>query len=245
MKKPAYKRILLKLSGETLKGAAPFGVDPDTTVAVAKKIGEITAAGVQVALVIGAGNLFRGLPASKKGMTRATADKMGMLATVMNALAMGDCLESVGVPAVVQCAIPMPGVAEVFERKSALAHLEAGKVVILAGGTGHPFFTTDTTAALRACEIEACAVLKATKVNGIYTADPMKDAAAKRYRTLSYADALAQRLEVMDATAFSLCRENNIPILVFNFFKDGDMLKVVMGDSSVATVVGSGATVLD
>lgn len=242
---PGYRRILLKLSGETLKGDAASGVDPAAVLAVARQVQELVDAGVQVALVIGGGNIFRGLPASRQGgISRATADQMGMLATVMNALAMQDGLESCGVRARVQSALPMPGVAEMFDRKRALRYLEKGIVVLFAGGTGHPFFTTDTTAALRACEIGAEAILKATKVDGVYTADPKKSAKARRYRQLSYGDALDQRLEVMDAAAFALCRENRIPIVVFNYF-DGDSLRrVAMGDTARATVVGELSSVL-
>ncbi|MFA4943509.1 MAG: UMP kinase [Lentisphaeria bacterium] len=240
----SYKRILLKLTGETLKGGAESGIVPEAVAAVAEQIREVVQSGLQVALVVGAGNLFRGLPASKKGagLARATADAIGMLATVMNALALRDALEAAGTPAEVLSAIPIPGVAAGFDRRRALALLEAGSVVLLAGGTGHPFFTTDTTAALRACELGADAVFKATKVAGVYTADPTKDPAARRFRHLAYDDALARRLEVMDAAAFSLCRDNGIEIVVFNFFVPGNLRRVAAGDTSVATVVGSAAS---
>ncbi len=238
-----YKRILLKLSGETLKTDAQ-GLDPETVLGVARQICKDTA-GAQVALVIGAGNLFRGLSASRLGMTRAGADNIGMLATVMNALAMAEALEAVGQPARVQSAIPILGVADPFDRRRAIAHLEAGRTVIFAGGTGHPFFTTDTTAALRACEIGADAIFKATKVDGIFTADPKKQPDARRYRRLAYADALAQRLGVMDATAFSLCQENNIPIVVFNFFRRNGLSCALAGNLDAATAVGHDPTELE
>ena len=239
-----YQRILLKLSGETLKSTAQ-GLDPDTVLTVARQIRAETAGGAQLALVIGAGNLFRGLAASNHGLTRANADTIGMLATVMNALAMADALEAAGQPARVQSAIPVPGAADPFDRRRAIAHLAAGRVVIFAGGTGHPFFTTDTTAALRGCEIGAEAIFKATKVDGIFTADPKKHPEAKRYRRLTYADALAQRLEVMDATAFSLCRDNHLPTLVFNFFRPDGLRRALAGDLTFATAVGDGPTELD
>ena len=241
---PVYRRILLKLSGEVLKGDAA-GVDPAAVLTAARQVADLAATGVQVALVIGGGNFFRGLPASRQGgISRATADQMGMLATVMNGLAMRDGLEACGVRARVQSAIPMAGVAEPFDRQRAIRCLEKGMIVLFAGGTGHAFFTTDTTAALRACEIEAEAILKATKVDGVYTADPKRDPAARRYRQLSYRDALEQRLEVMDATAFSLCRENRIPIVVFNYFGSGNLCRVAAGDTAAATVVGDLPTLL-
>lgn len=240
-----YKRILLKLSGETLKGTAESGIVPEAVAGVAEQIRDVVKSGVQTALVIGGGNLFRGLPASRKGgIERSTADSIGMLATVMNALAMRDGLEAAGVPAEVLCAIPLAGVAEGFDRRLAIRLMEAGKVVLLAGGTGHPYFTTDTTAALRACEIGAEVVLKATKVDGVYTADPKKHKDARRYRQISYDDALAQRLEIMDAAAFTLCRDNGIQIAVFNFFQAGSLLRVAAGDTAAASIVGNLATVL-
>lgn len=237
--KLAYRRLLLKLSGETLKGKAPDGVDPEAAHQVARQIQAVVDLGVQTALVIGGGNIFRGLPASRRGgLDRATADTMGMLATVMNAVAMEAALEANGQPARVMTAIPMPGIGEAFDRRRALRHLQQGRVVLFAGGTGHPFFTTDTTAALRACEIGADAIFKATKVNGIFTADPVTHPDAKRYANLSTADAVRLRLGVMDATAFSLCMENDMPIVVFNFFKAGSLLRVVRGDLRAATTVG-------
>jgi len=240
-----YKRILLKLSGEVLKGSAPLGVDPEAVLSVAGQIRKLVRAGVETAVVIGAGNLFRGLPASRRGMTRATADYMGMLATIMNSLALQDGLEACGVPTRIQSALPQAGVTEAFDRRLALEHLAAGQVVIFSGGTGHPFFTTDTTAALRACEIAAEAIFKATKVNGVFTADPVKHPDARRYCEISYGDALEQQLEIMDATAFSLCRENRIPIVVFNFFEKGSLGRVIRGDLAAATLVHGGATRLE
>ncbi len=233
-----YNRILLKLSGETLAGK-DGSIDPKSVATAAAQIGAVVKSGVQVALVIGGGNIFRGLPASRKGgIQRATADAIGMLATIMNALAMRDGLEAAGVPAEVLAAIPLAGVAEGFDRRTAIRHLEAGRVVLLAGGTGHPYFTTDTTAALRACEIGADAVLKATKVDGVYTADPKKDKSARRYRQLSYDDALGGRLEVMDAAAFSLCRDNSVRIIVFDFFQKDALKKAACGDLAIGTVIG-------
>ena len=241
----AYKRILLKLSGETLKGKAAFGIDPEATLEAARQVKALVETGVQTAVVLGAGNLFRGLPASTRGMGRVTADTMGMLATVMNALALEDALRSLGCAAKVLSAIPVPGTVDLFSASRAGALLAAGTVVIFAGGTGHPFFTTDTTAALRACEIGADAIIKATKVDGVYTADPVKDPTARRYRRLAYVDALAQRLGVMDAAAFSLCMENRIPILVFNFFQAGSLRRAMAGDTAVCTLVSDQPTELD
>jgi uridylate kinase len=200
---------------------------------------------VQTAVVLGAGNLFRGLPASNRGMGRVTADTMGMLATVMNALALEDALRAQGLAAKVLSAIPVPGTVDPFSVSCANELLAAGAVVLFAGGTGHPFFTTDTTAALRACEIGADAIIKATKVDGVYTADPVKHPAAQRYRRLAYTDALAQRLEVMDAAAFSLCMENRIPILVFNFFQAGNLQRAMVGDTTVCTLVCDQPSELD
>jgi uridylate kinase len=240
-----FSRILLKLSGEALKGAELSGIDPDSVAVLATKVREIVELGKEVALVIGAGNLFRGLPASRHGIDRATADNIGMLATVMNALAMADALDAAGVPAVIQSAFPMPGIADPFDRKRAVRALAERRVVLFAAGTGHPYFTTDTTAALRACEIRADAILKATKVDGIYSADPRVDASASRYRRLSYTEALVRRLQVMDATAFSLCMENRIPIVVFNFARPEALRRVVSGDTTLATVVWDWETVVD
>lgn len=240
-----FERVLLKLSGEALKGTQQHGIDPDGVARVAGAIKEVVELGTQVALVIGAGNIFRGRPASRRGMTRATADQMGMMATVINSLAMLDFLQAAGVEAYVQTAMPIPGVADGFDRRRALAHLARGRVVIFAAGTGHPFFTTDTTAALRACEIDANVILKGTKVDGVYSDDPQRCPTAVRYSRLNFSDALVQGLAVMDATAFSLCMQNSIPIVVFNFFTEGALRRVVRGDTHMATVVSEADTVVD
>ena len=233
---PSYRRVLLKLSGEALMGDAPFGIDPAVTTQVAKEIAEVRADGVEVSIVIGGGNLFRGLAASAKGMDRATADYMGMLATVINALALQDACEHVGVPTRVLTAIEMRQVAEPFIRRRAVRHLEKGRVVVFAAGTGNPYFTTDTAAALRAMEMRADVILKGTKVDGIYTADPMVDETATKYDTISYLQVLERRLKVMDATAISLCMDNKLPIVVFNLRKAGNLRRVIMGEP-VGTVV--------
>lgn len=235
--KPVFKRVLLKLSGEMLKGPSGYGIDPEATLVAARRIQEAVKRGVQVAIIIGAGNLFRGLAGSRQGMDRSTADNMGMLATAMNALAMRDALESIGVAAEIQSAFAISGILKPFDQREAVRLLEQGKVVLFAAGTGHPYFTTDTTAALRACEIHADAVFKGTKVNGIYTADPMKDPNAKRYEKITFADALAQRLNVMDSTAFSLCQDNNLKIIVFKFGEEGVLGNIMDGDLSAATLV--------
>ena len=216
MPEPAYRRVLLKLSGEALMGEQPFGIDPGVTTQIAKAVAEIQELGVQTAVVIGGGNLFRGLAASAKGMDRATADYMGMLATVINALALQDALEHQGVLTRVASAIEMRAVAEPFIRRRAVRHLEKGRVVVFAAGTGNPYFTTDTAAALRAMEIKADVILKGTKVDGIYTADPMLDTTATKYDDISYLTVLERQLKVMDATAISLCMDNKLPIVVFN-----------------------------
>jgi uridylate kinase len=242
MQNIAYQRIILKLSGEALKGNANYGVDSQATAALAAQIGEIAAMGVELALVIGAGNIFRGLAGSKQGMSRVTGDRMGMMATIINALAMQDALEQAGVPVQVQTAFPIPGVGEPFDQRRALKHLAAGTVVIFAGGTGHPFFTTDTTAALRACEINAAAIFKATKVDGVYSADPKTNPEATRYSKLAYTDALNQRLQIMDASAFSLCMDNDIPIVVFNFSQTDALKRVIAGNHQIATVVSHETT---
>ncbi|MCM8532926.1 MAG: UMP kinase [Lentisphaeraceae bacterium] len=233
---PVYKRILLKLSGEALKGD-DNSISPEIVHQMAENIKHITDKGIEVALVIGGGNIFRGLSASRKGMDRTTADYMGMMATCINALALQDGLESIGIPTRVQSAITMQQVAEPYIRRKAVRHLEKGRVVIFAAGTGSPYFSTDTTAALRANEIDADVVLKATKVDGIYDKDPMKFDDAVKFETISYIDALQKQLEVMDSTAFSLCMDNNIPIIVFNFFEEGALEKVINGDASAATIV--------
>jgi uridylate kinase len=236
MATPVYQRVLLKLSGEALMGEQAFGIDPDVTTLIAKEIAEVQQLGVQTAVVIGGGNLFRGLAASAKGMDRATADYMGMLATVINALALQDALEHQGVVTRVASAIEMREVAEPFIRRRAVRHLEKGRVVVFAAGTGNPYFTTDTAAALRAMEIKADVILKGTKVDGIYTADPMIDKTATKYDEISYLKVLEQRLKVMDATAISLCMDNKLPILVFNLRTPGNVRRVILGDPVGTTV---------
>ena len=236
MPEPAYRRVLLKLSGEALMGEQAFGIDPAVTTQIAKDIAEIQGLGVQTAVVIGGGNLFRGLAASAKGMDRATADYMGMLATVINALALQDALENQGVLTRVASAIEMRAVAEPFIRRRAVRHLEKGRVVVFAAGTGNPYFTTDTAAALRAMEMRADVILKGTKVDGIYTADPMLDATATKYDDISYLNVLERRLKVMDATAISLCMDNKLPIVVFNLRTPGNVRRVIMGEPVGTTV---------
>ncbi len=234
--KPAYSRVLLKLSGEALMGDEAFGIDPATTTQIAREIGEIQQLGVEIAVVIGGGNLFRGLAASARGMDRATADYMGMLATVINALALQDALEQLDITTRVATAIEMRAVAEPFIRRRAMRHLEKGRVVVFAAGTGNPYFTTDTAAALRAMEMRAEVILKGTKVDGIYTADPMLDKTAERYESISYLKVLERSLEVMDATAISLCMDNKLPIVVFNLRTPGNLRRVIMGDAVGTTV---------
>jgi uridylate kinase len=233
---PVYKRILLKLSGEALMGDQSFGVDPLVATRIAADVGEVQALGVQTAIVIGGGNIFRGLAASAKGMERSTADYMGMLATVMNSLALQDALEKAGVPTRVQSAIEMRAVAEPFIPRRAVRHLEKGRVVIFAAGTGNPYFTTDTAAALRANEMRADVILKGTKVDGIYSADPMLDKTATRYETISYLDVLKKGLKVMDSTAISLCMDNKLPIVVFNLRQAGNIRRVITGEPVGTTV---------
>ena len=233
---PIYKRALLKLSGEALMGEQQFGVDPVVATPIARDVGEIQGLGVETAIVIGGGNIFRGLAASTRGMDRATADYMGMLATVINALALQDALEQQGVTTRVVTAIEMRAVAEPFIRRRAIRHLEKGRVVIFAAGTGNPYFTTDTAAALRAMEIKADVILKGTKVDGIYTADPMIDTAATKYDTISYLQVLERQLKVMDTTAISLCMDNKLPIVVFNLRQPGNIRKVVLGEAIGTTV---------
>ena len=235
---PVYRRILLKLSGEALAGRQGYGIDPDVINGIANEIREVVALGVQVALVIGGGNIFRGLAASSAGMDRASADYMGMLATVMNSVAMQDALEKQGVVTRVQSAIEMQAVAEPYIRRRAVRHLEKGRVVIFGAGTGNPFFTTDTAASLRAAEIGAEVILKATKVDGIYSADPAKDPSAVRYETLTYLEVIKRGLQVMDTTATSLCMDNNLPIIVFDLTRPGNIRKVVCGESIGTLVKG-------
>jgi uridylate kinase len=226
----------LKLSGEALMGDQPYGIDPAVATRIAQDVAEIQALGVQTGIVIGGGNIFRGLAASARGMDRSTGDYMGMLATVINALAMQDALEHNGVPTRVLTAIEMRAVAEPFIRRRAIRHLEKGRVVVFAAGTGNPYFTTDTAAALRAMEMKAEVILKATKVDGIYTADPVKHPDATRFERISYLQVLQERLQVMDATAISLCMDNKLPILVFNLKTPGNIKKVVLGET-VGTIV--------
>jgi uridylate kinase len=229
---PKYKRILLKLSGEALAGQGNIGIDPDNADAIAKQVSEVVAMGVQLAIVIGAGNLWRGRTGIDRGMDRATADYMGMLGTVMNALALMDAIERSGVDVRVQSAIEMRAVAEPYIRRRAMRHLDVGRVVIFGAGTGNPYFSTDTTAALRAMEIDADVVIKATKVDGIYDSDPKKNPNAKRFEHLSYIDALNMRLAFMDSTAISLCMENDLPIIVLDFWQEGALKKALFGERS-------------
>ena len=233
---PKYSRILLKLSGEALGGESGVGICPEAVQDMAGQIREVRDLGVQVVVVVGGGNIFRGLTGSERGIERATGDYMGMLATVINALALQDALEKIGVPTRVQSAITMAQVAEAFIRRRAVRHLEKGRVVIFGGGTGNPFFSTDTAAALRANEIGAEVILKATKVDGVYDSDPKQNANAKRFARVSYLDALKKRLKVMDSTAFSLCMDNKMPIIVFDFFKPHNLRRVVLGET-VGTLV--------
>ena len=233
---PRYGRVLLKLSGEALMGEQQFGIDPAVTTRIAKDIAEIQGLGIQTAIVIGGGNLFRGLAASAKGMDRATADYMGMLATVINALALQDALERQGVHTRTVTAIEMRAVAEPFIRRRAVRHMEKGRVVVFAAGTGNPYFTTDTAAALRAMEMKADVILKGTKVDGIYTADPMIHADATKYDNISYLKVLAEGLKVMDATAISLCMDNKLPIVVFNLRTPGNLRRVIAGEPVGTTV---------
>ncbi len=236
MGKPYYKRVLLKLSGEALAGDQGYGIDPQTITAIAAEIKEVIATGAQLALVIGGGNIFRGLAASSKGMDRASADYMGMLATMINSLAMQDALEKIGVDTRVQSAIAMQEVAEPYIRRRAMRHLEKGRIVIFGAGTGNPYFTTDTAASLRAMEIGADVILKGTKVDGVYSADPKKDPTAQKYPQLTYLEVLKKGLQVMDATATSLCMDNNLPIIVFDITEYGNIKKVVCGEE-IGTVV--------
>jgi len=233
---PRYRRILLKVSGEALMGSGSFGVDIDVIDRIARDVKEAHSAGTQICMVVGGGNIFRGLAGSAKGIDRSTADYMGMLATVMNALALQAGLERVGLASRVQSAIAMNNVCEPYIRRRAIRHMEKGRVVIFGAGTGNPFFTTDTAAALRAAEMACDALLKATQVDGVYSADPKKDPAAVRYDSLSYHDVLAKNLQVMDAAAISLSRENRIPILVFSLGDPGGLAKVLRGEGR-ATII--------
>jgi len=235
---PRFKRILLKLSGEALAGEQGYGIDPVVIQDIAEEIRDVVHLGVQVALVIGGGNIFRGLAASSRGMDRASADYMGMLATVMNSLAMQDALEKLGVLTRVQSAIEMQEIAEPYIRRRAMRHLEKGRVVIFGAGTGNPYFTTDTAASLRAMEISAEVILKATRVDGVYDTDPMKNPDAVKFDSLTYLDVLEKGLQVMDATATSLCMDNQLPIVVFDLTEKGNIRRVVLGENIGTTVKG-------
>jgi uridylate kinase len=232
-----YRRVLLKISGEALMGEQNYGIDIDVARSVAEELKAVYQLGVQVAVVVGGGNIFRGVSKSAGNMDRSSADYIGMLATVMNAVVMQDALEKVQVDTRVMSAIEIPQLAEPFIRRRAVRHLEKGRVVIFAAGTGNPYFTTDSAAALRALEIKADIILKATKVDGVYTADPMKDAAAKRFNEITYRQVLEKELKVMDASAISLCMDNNLPIIVFNMREPGNIRRVVAGESGVGTKV--------
>ena len=236
--KPKYRRILLKLSGEALGDAQSNGINADRVADMAQQISEVRKLGIEVVIVIGGGNIFRGVAGSEKGIERATADYMGMLATVINALALQDALDRQGVATRVQSAITMTQIAEPFIRRRAVRHLEKGRVVIFAAGTGNPYFSTDTAAALRANEIGAEVILKATKVDGIYDSDPKKNPKAKRYSQISYLEALQKQLKVMDSTAFSLCMDNKMPIIVFDLFKPHNLRRVVLGEEVGTLVTG-------
>jgi uridylate kinase len=236
MPDPAYRRVLLKLSGEALMGTRSYGIDPVVADQIAGEVAEVSRLGIELAVVIGGGNIFRGLAASAKGMDRATADNMGMLATVMNSLALSDAIERHGSDTRVLTAIEMRTVAEPFIRRRAMRHLKKGRVVLFAAGTGNPYFTTDTAAALRAMEIRADVIMKATKVDGIFTADPVTDPTATRLDRLTHLEVLERQLRVMDATAISLCMDNKLPILVFNLLKPGNVRRAVMGEQ-VGSVV--------
>lgn len=238
MKKTPYKRILLKISGEVLTGEGGFGIDPSVIQQIAGEIKEVKTLGVEIAIVIGGGNIFRGVAASSMGMDRVSADHMGMLATILNGIALQDALEKMDVQTRLQTAIEMRELAEPFIRRRAIRHLEKGRVVIFAGGTGNPYFTTDTTASLRAMEIGAEAILKATKVDGVYDADPMVNPRARKYDELTYLDVLKKQLKVMDATAISLCMDHQIPIIVFNLKKKGNIRRVILGEKVGTKVRG-------
>ncbi|PKN70628.1 MAG: UMP kinase [Deltaproteobacteria bacterium HGW-Deltaproteobacteria-12] len=236
-KKAAYKRILLKLSGEALLGKQSSGVDPEVANFIAREIESVADLKVQICIVVGGGNIFRGLEASSQGMDRTSADYMGMLATVINSLALQSALEMRGLPTRVQSSIEMREIAEPFIQRRAIRHLDKGRIVIFAGGTGNPYFTTDTAASLRAMEINADVIMKATKVDGVYDSDPVKNKNAVMYKNISYIDVLTHNLKVMDATAISLCRDNNMPIIVFNMQKKGNIRRAICGEK-IGTYVG-------
>jgi uridylate kinase len=237
-----YQRVLLKLSGEALMGSLPYGIDPAVVQQVADEIADVARSGIQIAVVVGGGNIFRGVKGASAGMDRATADYIGMIATVMNAMTLQDCLERTGIPTRVQSAIPMQQVAEPYIRRKAIRHLEKGRVVIFGAGSGNPFFTTDTAAALRAAEIDAEVIMKATKVDGIYDCDPKLNPDAKRFKTLTYHHVLTHDLGVMDSTAIALCKDNNLPILVFNLSVPNNIRRALMGES-IGTLVGGSCEV--
>jgi uridylate kinase len=237
-----YKRILLKISGEAMMGDMAYGVDPSTVDFIAREIKVAVTIGVELAIVIGGGNIFRGVEASLKGIERTSADYMGMLATVINALALQNYLEKYNIPTRVQSAIEMKELAESYIRRKAMRHLEKGRIVIFAAGTGNPYFTTDTAASLRAMEIGADVILKATKVDGIYSSDPMKDPSAKKYHTVTYIDVLKKGLSIMDSTAISLCMDNNLPIVVFNLRDKGNIRKIIEGKKIGTLVRGNDGT---
>jgi uridylate kinase len=237
-----YQRVLLKLSGEALMGDLSYGIDPTIVQDIAQEVADVVASGVQVAIVVGGGNIFRGVKGAAAGMDRATADYIGMIATVMNAMTLQDSLEQIGVPTRVQTAIAMQEVAEPYIRRRAMRHLEKRRVVIFGAGSGNPFFTTDTTAALRAAEIGADVLFKATKVDGIYDSDPHKNPQARRYNTLTYSHILTQDLRVMDTTAISLCKDNHIPLIVFDLSVKGNIRRAVMGEQ-IGTLVGGSCEV--
>ncbi len=238
MRRTPYRRILLKISGEVLTGEGEFGIDPSVIQQIAGEIREVRSLGIEIAVVIGGGNIFRGVAASSKGMDRVSADHMGMLATIINGIALQDALEKKGIQTRLQTAIEMRQLAEPFIRRRAMRHLEKGRVVIFAGGTGNPFFTTDTTASLRAMEIGADVILKATKVDGVYDTDPMVNRRARKYDELTYLDVLKKQLKVMDTTAISLCMDHQIPIIVFNLKKKGNIRRVVLGEKVGTKVRG-------
>ncbi|HUI57728.1 MAG TPA: UMP kinase [Bryobacteraceae bacterium] len=233
---PGYKRILLKLSGEVLAGGAAFGIDAERVKALAREVADVAAAGVQVGVVVGGGNIFRGVAAAAQNMDRVTADHMGMLATVINSLALSDALEQIGIPTRVMSAIEMHQVAEPYIRRRAIRHLEKGRIVIFAAGTSNPYFSTDTAATLRALEIKAEVIAKATRVDGVYNKDPLKFPDAEKFQEITYLEVLAQGLGVMDATAIAMCRDNNLPIIVFNLNTTGNIMRMSMGEP-VGTVI--------
>lgn len=235
--KPAYRCVLLKLSGEALLGEQSFGIDVNVARSVAEEIKQAHQLGIQIAVVVGGGNIFRGVSASAGNMDRAAADYIGMLATVMNAVVLQDALEKIGIETRVLSAIDIPQLAEPFIRRRAIRHLEKGRIVILAAGTGNPFFSTDSAAALRALEIKADAILKGTKVDGVYSADPVKDPAATRFDCITFQEVLEKNLRVMDASAISMCRDNNLPIIVFNMRTPGNIARVVSSESGIGTLV--------